>query len=58
MKGIISKANFMLERIADFKLLFKDIFRHGLPNFWNEKGLYFSEDEYLVKLLERRNDAS
>ena len=36
MKDIIAKANFMLGRILDFKLLFKDVFRHGLPNFWNE----------------------
>ena len=58
MKNIIAKTNFMLGRIAYFKLLFKDVFRHGLPNFWNGQGLYLIEEEYHIKLSERRNDTS
>ena len=58
VKGIISKANFMFGKVAGFKLLFKDVFQQGLPNFWNEQGLSLSEDEYHVKLLEKRNDTS
>ena len=42
MKEIIAKANFMLGRITNFKLLFKDVFRHRLPKFWNKQGLYLS----------------
>lgn len=33
MEDIIAKANFMLGRITYLKLLFKDVFQHGLPNF-------------------------
>ena len=40
MKDIIAKDNFMLGRITNFKLLFKNVFQHGFPNLWNEKGLY------------------
>ena len=58
MKDIIAKANFMLGRITYFKLLFKDVFRHGFPNLWNEQGLYLLEEEYHMKLLERTNDTS
>ena len=58
MKDIIAQDNFMLWRIEDFKLLFKDVFWHGFPNFWNEQGLYLSEEEYHIKLSARRNDTS
>lgn len=58
VNNIFAKANFMLGKIADLKLLFKDIFRHGLPNFWNEQGLFLSEEEYHIKLSKRKNDTS
>ena len=48
----------MLGRVADFKLLFKDLIQQGLPSFWDEQDLCISENEYQTRLLEKRNDTS
>ena len=58
MKDIASKANYLLKRVGDFKIIFKDIFEQGLPNFWDDQGLFLSDTEYQEKFLEKRNDLS
>ena len=34
------------------------MFEKGIPNFWNEQGLFLSNTKYQVKFLEKRNDLS
>ena len=36
LKDIVVKANYLLRRVDDFKIIFKEIFEQGLPNFWDE----------------------
>lgn len=56
LKDMSAKANYLLRRVDDFKIIFKDVFEQGLPNFWNEQVLFLSDTEYQVKFLEKRND--
>ena len=56
LKDIATNANYLLRRVDDFKIIFKEIFEQGLPNFLDEEGLFLSEDEYQEKILEKRND--
>ena len=56
LKDIAVKANYLLRRDDDFKIIFKDIFEQGLPNFWDEQGLFLSNIEYQEQFLEKRND--
>jgi len=58
VKEVTTKVNFLLGRTEDFKVLFKDIFSQGLPNFCDEQGICIIENEYHLKLLEKRNDTS
>ena len=58
LKDIASKANYLLRRVEDFKVIFKEIFEQGLPNFWDEQGLFLSNIKYQEKFLEKRNDLS
>ena len=37
-KEVAMKANFLKTRAEQFKNMFKNIFSHGLPNFWDEEG--------------------
>ena len=55
-KVVAVKENLLLRRIEDFKIISKDIFSQGLPNFWDEKGVCISESDYHLKLQEKRND--
>ena len=48
----------MLQRTKDFKILFEDLFKLGLPFFWNEDGDVLSDVAYLTKLHERAKDTS
>ena len=38
--------------------MFKDISSQVLPNFWDEQGVCIVENEYHLKLQEKRNDTS
>ena len=58
LKGITSKANYLLRRVDDFKIIFKDVFEQGLLNILDEHGLFLSDIEYIEKLLEKRNGVS
>ena len=55
---VIEKANFLFQRSKDFKVLFEDILKLGLPFFWNEDGEVLSDVAYLTKLQERAKDTS
>ena len=57
LKDITIKANYLLRRVDDFKIIF-EIFEQGLPNFWDEQGLFLSYTEYQEKFLEKKNDLS
>ena len=50
MKEMSVQANFLLGRTKYFKVLFKDNFSQGLPNFWDEQGICIAENEYQLKL--------
>lgn len=58
MKEVSTKANFLLGRTEDFKVLFKDIFSQCFPNLWDEHGACIAKNEYHLKLQEKRNDTS
>ena len=58
LKDMTAKANYLLRRVEDFKIIFKDIFEQGLSNFWDEHGLFIPRNDYQAKLLEKRNDIS
>ena len=58
LKEIAIKANYLLRRVEYFNIIFKEIFEQGLPNFWDEQGLFLSDVEYQEKILEKRNDLS
>ena len=55
LKDMTAKANYLLRRVEDFKIIFKDIFEKGLPNFWDDQGLFIPGNDYQVKILEKRN---
>ena len=46
----------MVQRSKDFKIIFEDLFKLGLPFFWNEDGDVLSDVAYLTKLQERAKD--
>ena len=56
LKDVAAKANYLLRRVDDFKIIFKDVFQKGFPNFWDEHGLFLLDTEYQDKLLDTRND--
>jgi len=48
----------LLRRVADFKRIFDDLIKQGLPCFWDEKGDFLPESEYHKKIIERCQDHS
>ena len=53
-----AKAKYMLSKIDDFRVIFKDVFEHSLPSSWDEHSLFLSENEYQEEFQEIRNDVS
>ena len=49
LKDIAAKANYLLRRVHDFKIIFKDVFEQVLPKFWNEQVIFLSDTEYQEK---------
>ena len=41
------KAKFLKTRAEQFKNMFRNIFSHGLPNFWDEEGAMIAKNYYL-----------
>jgi hypothetical protein len=58
LQGTTAKAKFVLCRVSDFKVIFQAIFVHGLPNFWDEQGLFLSKEDYLEDFHLKKNDRS
>ena len=53
-----AKEKYILSRIDDFKVIFKDVFKNGIPSFRDEQGFFLLENEYQEKFQEKRNDVS
>ena len=53
-----AKAKYLLGRVGDFRIIFRNVFEHGLPIFWDEQGFLLSEDDYQEDFHQRRNDIS
>ena len=49
------KANFLKTRAEQFKNMFRNLFSHGLPNFWDEEG---AENDYLSQWQHKKEDTS
>ena len=39
-------------------MIFQAIFEHSLPNFWDEQGLFLSEEDYMEDFHLKKNDTS
>ena len=57
-KEVAMKANFLKTRAKQFKNMFRNLFSNGLPNFWNEEGAMITENGYLSKWQQKRDDIS
>lgn len=40
LENTTAKAKYMLHRVGDFRIIFINVFEHGLPNFWDEHGMF------------------
>ena len=58
LQDTTTKAKYMLSRVDDFKVIFKDVFKNGIPSFRDEQGFFLLENEYQEKFQEKRNDVS
>ena len=58
LQNTTAKAKYMLGRVSDFRVIFQNVFEHGLPSFWDEHGIFLSEDDYLEDYHQRKNDTS
>ena len=58
LQNTTAKAKYMLGRVSDFKVIFQNVFEHGLPKFWDEQGILLSEVDYLEDFHQRKNDTS
>ena len=47
LQNTTAKAKYMLGRVSDFRVIFQNVFQHGLPSIWDEQGIFFSKDDYL-----------
>ena len=55
---VTEKEKFLVQRSKDSKTLFEDLFKLGLPFFWNEDGDVLSDVAYLTKFQEKEKDTS
>ena len=58
LQDIIAKEKYKLSKIDYFKVIFRDVFEHGLPRFWDEQVLFLLENECQEEFQEKRNDVS
>ena len=54
LQDTTTKSKYMLGRVGDFR----NVYEHGLPNFWDEHGIFLSKNDYQEEFQERRNDTS
>ena len=57
-KEVAMKANFLKTRAEQFKNMFRNLFSHRLPNFWDEEGAMITENDYLSQWQQKRDDMS
>ena len=57
-REVALKANFLKTRAKQFKNMFRNLFSHGLPNFWDEKGAMIVENDYLSQWKQKKDDTS
>ena len=57
-REVASKSNFLKVRAEVFQNMFKNVFKEGLPSFWDGEGTVIAENEYLSKLQEKKNDTT
>ena len=41
-----AKAKYMLRRVNDLRIIFRNVFENGIPNFWDEHGMFLLEIDY------------
>ena len=46
LQDTTAKAKYMHARVDDFIIIFRNVFENGLPNFWDEHGMFLSENDY------------
>ena len=56
LQNTTGKAKYVLGRVSDFRVIFQNVFEHGLPNFWDEQGMFLSEVNYHEDFHQRKND--
>ena len=52
MKTVQDKTDEMLSQVNNFKQVFKELFKDGLPSFWDEEGQMFSQKHYHILLVQ------
>jgi FtsZ-binding cell division protein ZapB len=58
MRNVRSKAEKIEQNVQSFKDLFSQLFKRGLPSFWNNNGKMVSQEKYNVLLTQARMDHS
>lgn len=58
LQNTTTKAKYMLGRVGDFRIIFRNVFEHGLPNFWDEQGMLLSKVDNQEDFHQRKNDTS
>ena len=56
LQNITAKAKYMLDRVGNFRIIFRNVFEHGLPNFLDEHGMFLSKINYQEDFHQRKND--
>ena len=56
MKVVQEKANQMSSQVKDFKTTFQKLFGDGIPSFWDDKALLFTQEQYHSLLVHNRMD--
>ena len=57
-REVAIKANFLKTRGEQFKNMLRNLFSHGLPNFWDEEGAMIAENDYLSQWQQKKADTS
>ena len=58
LQDTTAKAKYMLDGVDDFRIIFRNVFKHGLPNFGDEHGMFLSENVYHEEFQQRKDDTS
>ena len=58
LQNTTAKGKYMFGRVSDFRVIFKNVFEHCLPSFWDEQGIFLSEEDYVEVFHQKKNDTS